>query len=339
TAAAVAAIRSGRARLGAKRSGGRTRPFVTVSHVPTTIDPLSPSGLVNPETVAGTANGTSSGNAHHQRLARRVVTPIADPEVESMVWEPVGSQRTTNGSDPTERAAPLHVLVVGTEETTGPFPRFSVEAVATVVKRAGAHAMISPSSEPDRVLLDLYVTQPQVAVVVVEHEPLRRRASSSERKPWEQPAQLVRTLRDAGIPVVAVGMGATAAAIAACIEQGATGLLDPVALPRELALFSDLALQAGHGNGHSKGDLLSAEARRSLPAPYAALIDLTPSERRVLRQMMEGRAAADIAESLVVSLPTVRSHIRSILRKLNVNSQLAAVAIANGALPDESVSA
>jgi len=35
----------------------------------------------------------------------------------------------------------------------------------------------------------------------------------------------------------------------------------------------------------------------------------------------------------VVSLTTVRSHIRSILRKLNVNSQLAAVAIANGADP------
>jgi DNA-binding CsgD family transcriptional regulator len=32
----------------------------------------------------------------------------------------------------------------------------------------------------------------------------------------------------------------------------------------------------------------------------------------------------------VVSLATVRSHIHSILRKLNVTSQLAAVAIGNG---------
>ena len=46
--------------------------------------------------------------------------------------------------------------------------------------------------------------------------------------------------------------------------------------------------------------------------------------------MMEGRSAGDIADALTVSLSTVRSHIRAILRKLNVNSQLAAVAIANG---------
>jgi DNA-binding CsgD family transcriptional regulator len=53
--------------------------------------------------------------------------------------------------------------------------------------------------------------------------------------------------------------------------------------------------------------------------------------------MMEGRSAAEIATTLVVSLTTVRSHIRSILRKLNVNSQLAAVALAFGTLPDQAL--
>ncbi|MGH3183760.1 MAG: response regulator transcription factor, partial [Streptosporangiaceae bacterium] len=71
--------------------------------------------------------------------------------------------------------------------------------------------------------------------------------------------------------------------------------------------------------------------------PYNALVHLTPSERRVLFHMMEGRSAAEIATTLVVSLTTVRSHIRSILRKLNVNSQLAAVALAFGTLPDQAV--
>jgi DNA-binding NarL/FixJ family response regulator len=36
-----------------------------------------------------------------------------------------------------------------------------------------------------------------------------------------------------------------------------------------------------------------------------------------------------MAEELVVSLTTVRSHIKSVLRKLGVRSQLAAVAAAN----------
>jgi DNA-binding NarL/FixJ family response regulator len=66
-----------------------------------------------------------------------------------------------------------------------------------------------------------------------------------------------------------------------------------------------------------------------LPPRFKALVALTTSERRVLFYLTEGWAAQDIAEELVVSLTTVRSHIRSVLRKLGVRSQLAAVAIAN----------
>jgi len=65
-----------------------------------------------------------------------------------------------------------------------------------------------------------------------------------------------------------------------------------------------------------------------------ALVELTTSEHRVLYHMMRGASASDIAEQLIVSLATVRSHIRSILRKLGVSSQLAAVALANGSHPD-----
>ena len=66
-----------------------------------------------------------------------------------------------------------------------------------------------------------------------------------------------------------------------------------------------------------------------LPARFRSLLELTAGERRVLFYLTEGWAAQDIADELVVSLTTVRSHIRSVLRKLEVRSQLAAVAIAN----------
>jgi DNA-binding NarL/FixJ family response regulator len=62
----------------------------------------------------------------------------------------------------------------------------------------------------------------------------------------------------------------------------------------------------------------------------AKLLLLTRSERRVLYHLTTGATAIEIAEKLVLSLATVRSHIRSILRKLEVSSQLAAVAIAQG---------
>lgn len=55
---------------------------------------------------------------------------------------------------------------------------------------------------------------------------------------------------------------------------------------------------------------------------------LTRREREVLDRLADGRRAAGIAEEFVVSVATVRTQIRSILAKLEVSSQLEAVALA-----------
>ena len=55
---------------------------------------------------------------------------------------------------------------------------------------------------------------------------------------------------------------------------------------------------------------------------------LSPREQEVLLAMMRGRMARDICKQYYVSLATVRSQIHSILSKLGVSSQLAAVALA-----------
>jgi DNA-binding CsgD family transcriptional regulator len=54
---------------------------------------------------------------------------------------------------------------------------------------------------------------------------------------------------------------------------------------------------------------------------------LTPREAQVLERLSEGDTASEIALADYVAVATVRSQIRSILRKLDVSSQLAAVAI------------
>lgn len=61
------------------------------------------------------------------------------------------------------------------------------------------------------------------------------------------------------------------------------------------------------------------------------LASLSPREQSVLEHMMRGLSAVEIATTQYVSVPTVRSHIRSILTKLEVRSQLAAVAVAHEA--------
>jgi DNA-binding NarL/FixJ family response regulator len=61
------------------------------------------------------------------------------------------------------------------------------------------------------------------------------------------------------------------------------------------------------------------------------LEDLTPREREVLGQLMGGRQVREIARLNVVSEATVRTQVKSILAKLEVSSQLAAVGLAHEA--------
>jgi len=58
----------------------------------------------------------------------------------------------------------------------------------------------------------------------------------------------------------------------------------------------------------------------------ARMGSLTPRERSVLGLLYAGDSVRTIAELYEVSEATVRSQVRAVLRKLNVNSQLAAVA-------------
>jgi ATP/maltotriose-dependent transcriptional regulator MalT len=56
----------------------------------------------------------------------------------------------------------------------------------------------------------------------------------------------------------------------------------------------------------------------------ASATGLTPRELEVLRLLTQGLTSAQIAESLVISLVTINSHIRSIYSKLGVTSRAAA---------------
>jgi DNA-binding NarL/FixJ family response regulator len=67
------------------------------------------------------------------------------------------------------------------------------------------------------------------------------------------------------------------------------------------------------------------------PNRLALFAILTPREKTVLAELMEGREAETIARRSWVPVSTVRLQIKSILQKLGVNSQLAAAAFASGA--------
>lgn len=78
--------------------------------------------------------------------------------------------------------------------------------------------------------------------------------------------------------------------------------------------------------------LATASPRRSSRSHGdGCLAGLTERERYVLTELMEGHCAEEIAGAAGVSISTVRSQIKSILQKLGVGSQLAAVAMARRA--------
>ena len=55
---------------------------------------------------------------------------------------------------------------------------------------------------------------------------------------------------------------------------------------------------------------------------------LSPRERDVLLSMMDGKRGGQIAEELLISTDTVRTHTRNIFAKLDVHSRLEAVSMA-----------
>jgi two-component system, NarL family, nitrate/nitrite response regulator NarL len=58
----------------------------------------------------------------------------------------------------------------------------------------------------------------------------------------------------------------------------------------------------------------------------ARMKSLTPREQTVLRMLYAGDGVRTISDLMGVTEATVRSQVKSVLRKLDVNSQLAAVA-------------
>lgn len=122
--------------------------------------------------------------------------------------------------------------------------------------------------------------------------------------------------------------------LAACLEAGAVGLSSKSDPFKQLVdKVTALANDRGGIDQTEKYEMLHAlrehrERERERHAPFESL---SPREREVLAHLMEGKQADAIAEESYVSITTVRSHIRSVLVKLGVNSQLAAVAMAREA--------
>ena len=108
------------------------------------------------------------------------------------------------------------------------------------------------------------------------------------------------------------------------MEAGAIGYLLK-GVPVEELVQAIRAANAGRATIDDHA--LQALVRAARPGPRLG-DDLTDREREVLDLLVEGMSNPEIADRLVVSLPTAKAHVRSILSKLRVSSRTEAATVA-----------
>jgi DNA-binding NarL/FixJ family response regulator len=310
-------------RTGAPTASVGTLPSTTVVTVDRVVEDMTVGGSVT-ERISGplvwatrpTSPQTTARHLHHRTIVRYSTARLAGYGTRHDDRPPAAERGDRLGT----------VLVIDPDPRAGATPGLTAQAAGALARRLGFRTGVVALSHGDQLIAEIEGNPVDLVVLVVGAEPAG--ACSWSTSTWRVPAQLSALYRSRGSEVLAVSSGATAGALVGCIEQGASVLFDLNTLSSHL-----LGSTLGDGPGPRRPD----QDHQRLPAPLPALLRLTSSERRVLFYLTTGMAAQDIADDLVVSLATVRSHIRSILRKLNVRSQLAAVAVANscGSFHDE----
>jgi two-component system nitrate/nitrite response regulator NarL len=143
---------------------------------------------------------------------------------------------------------------------------------------------------------------------------------------------LISPLARAGANVVVVTASTDHGRWGACVRQGARKILSK-GRPLQETLSTVRRLHQGLPvmTSDELERLLDAwRSERMVTEDMRRRLELlTPREKQVLGSLIEGHNVRDIARVSVVSEATVRTQVKSILGKLEVSSQLAAVGLAH----------
>ena len=145
---------------------------------------------------------------------------------------------------------------------------------------------------------------------------------------------LIAPLGELGAQVLMLTAEGDHILLARCLEAGADGIFEKSQAFSDLICYvTDAALGRTVLRPAAREALLAElrEHRESAVERLSAFDRLTDREAAVLAAIVEGNSADEIAATQFVAVSTVRTHIRAVLDKLGVNSQLAAVALARRA--------
>jgi len=198
-------------------------------------------------------------------------------------------------------------------------PGLLVHSVAELARRANFDASIVSGADVDRTQKECERMAASVVLLPIYLPTTSGRSLLDAVTLWEAPASLCGGLTKQRLLVIAVTVGGPAALLASCMADGAIGVISSTDLNVSLHGLRHTLVASPAFGSPSHLSLRSHVDQPPLPNRYNALLTLTSAERRVLNAMMQGWSASDVATSLVVSVSTVRTHIRSILSKLDVS--------------------
>jgi DNA-binding NarL/FixJ family response regulator len=134
-----------------------------------------------------------------------------------------------------------------------------------------------------------------------------------------------------GIPVIVLARRSDGSRVIAAIRSGVRGCLFVDDLKDRLLPAVKEALAGGRPMSRGLGPMLMEHVRQSgrhSSHERQAAKPLTEREKEVLQQLARGLSYEDIGKLLAVSVNTVRSHVRTIYDKFEVNSRTEAVLLA-----------
>jgi len=134
--------------------------------------------------------------------------------------------------------------------------------------------------------------------------------------------------RHPGIEVLILTVSENEPDVWAALRMGAAGYLLKDMPPAELI---EAVLDAGRGEPHIAQRMAGRMLREFSGGTRTAgdpLVELSPREREVLALLADGMRNREIAERLVVSEATVKTHVRHVLEKLRLRNRSEAAAFA-----------
>ena len=192
------------------------------------------------------------------------------------------------------------------------------QSLSLVLRLEGMEPRVAPSLDEIAVLDETRLFRPEVVLLDLDLGDAR------------SSVQMIGPLVASGSRVLVLTGSADEGLQGAALDAGAVGVLHKGgSLDGLCQAIRDVV------DGHAvmrpaRRDELLVHGRERL-AVEVRLAKLSAREAEVFARLLDGRSASSIAAEQFVSVKTVRTHIESILRKLAVSSQLAAVALARQA--------